>query len=65
MVVPGDPGMIVHAQLAFGNGMIMLSSARDTEFDKLIKRFVCRDELPKDLLVHILGDRFLGQRGGP
>ena len=37
MVVPGEPGIIVHAQLEFGNGMVMLSSARDTEFDKLVK----------------------------
>ena len=27
--VPGDNGSIVHAQLSFGNGMIMLGSTRD------------------------------------
>jgi uncharacterized glyoxalase superfamily protein PhnB len=27
LVVPGDPGVIDHAQLSFGAGMIMLSSA--------------------------------------
>jgi uncharacterized glyoxalase superfamily protein PhnB len=34
-VVPGDEGTIAHAQLTFGNGMIMLGSARDDEFGKL------------------------------
>lgn len=37
LVVPGENGTIVHAQLAFGNGMIMLGSARDDEFGKLQK----------------------------
>jgi len=35
LVVPGDAGTIAHAQLSFGNGMIMLGSARDDEFGKL------------------------------
>jgi uncharacterized glyoxalase superfamily protein PhnB len=35
MIVPGENGTIAHAQLTFGNGMIMLSSPGDTEFDKL------------------------------
>jgi uncharacterized glyoxalase superfamily protein PhnB len=29
-VYAGDDGVIEHAQLTFGNGMIMLGSARDT-----------------------------------
>jgi uncharacterized glyoxalase superfamily protein PhnB len=37
LVVPGENGSIAHAQLTFGNGMIMLGSARDDAFDKLIK----------------------------
>ncbi len=37
LVVPGDHGAIVHAELVFGNGMIMLGSARDDEFGKLQK----------------------------
>ena len=38
LVVPGEEeGTIAHAQLRFGNGMIMLGSARDDEFGKLIK----------------------------
>lgn len=34
IVVDGDGG-IAHAQLLFGNGMIMLGSARDDEFGRL------------------------------
>ena len=37
LVVPGEKGTIAHAQLVFGNGMIMLGSALDREFDKLQK----------------------------
>ncbi len=37
LVVPGENGTIAHAQLVFGNGMIMLGSAGDREFDKLQK----------------------------
>ena len=36
-VVPGDDGTIAHAQLTFGNGMIMLGSVRDDEFGRLQK----------------------------
>ncbi len=35
LVVPSDDGGIAHAQLVFGNGMIMLGSARDDFFGKL------------------------------
>ena len=37
LVVPGDGGTITHAQLGFGNGMIMLGSPRDSDFDRLQK----------------------------
>ena len=37
LVVPGENGTIAHAQLVFGNGMIMLGSALDREFDRLQK----------------------------
>lgn len=37
LVVPGEGGTIVHAQLVFGNGMVMLGSARASEFDGLQK----------------------------
>jgi uncharacterized glyoxalase superfamily protein PhnB len=33
LVVPGADGAIAHAQLVFGNGMIMLGSAGDGHFD--------------------------------
>lgn len=37
LVVEGEAGQIEHAQLTFGNGMIMLGSARETEFDNFQK----------------------------
>ena len=40
LVVPNDDGTIAHAQLTFGNGMIMLGSVQkvETEFGRLIKQ---------------------------
>ena len=35
LVVPGEGGGIDHAQLVFGNGMMMLGSARDDAFGQL------------------------------
>ena len=32
LVVPDDDGGVAHAQLTFGNGMIMLSSVRSDEY---------------------------------
>lgn len=39
LVVPGEPGIIEHAQLRFGNGMIMLGSAgkHGGGYDELVK----------------------------
>ena len=37
LVVPDEAGGIAHAQLTFGNGMIMLGSQRDDDFGKLQK----------------------------
>jgi len=37
LVVPGDNGSIAHAQLTFGNGMIMLGSSGTSAFDQLQK----------------------------
>ena len=37
LVVPDGQGGVAHAQLTFGNGMIMLGSARDDDFGKLVK----------------------------
>ena len=38
LVVPEDDGSIAHAQLTFGNGMIMLGSVREDEFGRMIKQ---------------------------
>ena len=37
LVVPGEEGRIAHAQLSFGNSMVMLGSALDDEFGRLQK----------------------------
>jgi uncharacterized glyoxalase superfamily protein PhnB len=36
MVVPDEEGGIAHAELTFGNGMIMLGSRRENEFGRLL-----------------------------
>jgi len=38
LVVPGGGGTIAHAELSFGNGMIMLGSVKESEFDRLMKQ---------------------------
>jgi uncharacterized glyoxalase superfamily protein PhnB len=38
LVVPGKNGSIAHAQLSFGNGMIMLGSVVESEFGRLMKQ---------------------------
>ena len=38
LVVPNEDGTIAHAQLTLGSGMVMLGSAVDTEFGRLIKQ---------------------------
>jgi uncharacterized glyoxalase superfamily protein PhnB len=38
LVVPGENGTIAHAQLRFGNGMVMLGSATASEFGRLMKQ---------------------------
>ena len=37
LVIPGENGAVAHAQLTFGNGMIMLGSAREDEFGQWVK----------------------------
>jgi uncharacterized glyoxalase superfamily protein PhnB len=37
LVVPGEDGSLAHAQLVFGNGMIMLGSGDHGEFSKHVK----------------------------
>ncbi len=36
LVVPNEDGTIAHAQLVRGNGMVMLGSARDGEYDDIV-----------------------------
>jgi uncharacterized glyoxalase superfamily protein PhnB len=38
LIVPGKDGTIAHAQLSFGNGMIMLGSVVESEFGRLMKQ---------------------------
>ncbi|MFI5459513.1 MAG: VOC family protein [Isosphaerales bacterium] len=38
LVVPNKDGSIAHAQLSFGNGMIMLGSAVESEFGRLMRQ---------------------------
>ena len=37
LILPDETGVILHAQLTFGSGMIMLGSVRDSPFDRLQK----------------------------
>ena len=55
LVVPGEDGTIAHAQLVFGNGMIMLGSARDDEFGKL-QRPLDTAESPVSQSVYVIVD---------
>lgn len=36
LVVPGAAGEVVHAQLSYGNGMLMLGSVTDSEYGRLM-----------------------------
>lgn len=36
LVVPNEDGTIAHAQLVLGNGMVMLGSAHDSEYDDIV-----------------------------
>src|ERR1043165_1676588 len=38
LIVPNEDGTIAHAQLSYGNGMVMLSSIFDTEYGRLMKQ---------------------------
>ena len=42
-VVPDGEGGVAHAQLTFGNGMVMVSSARDDAFGKMQRPLESRD----------------------
>ncbi len=56
LVVPGESETIAHAQLVFGNGMIMLGSALDREFDKLQKPPSATGSVPSQSPYIILED---------
>lgn len=36
--MPGEDGTVAHAQLSFGNGMIMVGSVQDSAFGRLMKQ---------------------------
>jgi len=38
LVVPGNADTVAHAQLSFGNGMIMVASVKDTVFGRLMRQ---------------------------
>lgn len=38
LVVSDEGDSIAHAELSFGNGMIMLGSVKESEFDRLMKQ---------------------------
>ena len=38
LVVPGEGETVVHAELSFGDGMIMRGSVKKSEFDRLMKQ---------------------------
>jgi len=38
LIVPDQHGGIAHAQLGFGNGMLMLASVVDTEYGRLLRQ---------------------------
>lgn len=37
MVMEGEGGAVAHAELTFGNAMIMLGSVKDTDYGRLVK----------------------------
>jgi len=58
LVVPGEDGAIAHAQLRFGNGMLMLGSdgAHDGPFDQLVRSPSNRDDSRPSSLYVIVED---------
>ena len=53
LVMPGKNNTIAHAQLTFGNGLIMLGSVVDSEFGRLMKQpdEIGREETQASYLV--------------
>jgi len=58
LVVPGENGGIAHAQLRYGNGMIMLGSGGDhgRPFDQRVQPPSSRDEVRPSSLYVIVAD---------
>jgi len=58
LVVPGEEGSIAHAQLGFGNGMLMLGSGGNhgRPFDELVQPFEKRDQIRNSSLYVIVED---------
>ena len=55
LLVPGEDNTIQHAQLVYGNGMIMLGSARDDNFGRLQSPLASVDS-PVSQSVYIIVD---------
>ena len=58
LVVPGEDGAIAHAQLSFGNGMLMLGSGghHGRPFDDLVQPAKARDTIRTSSLYVIVKD---------
>ena len=58
LVVPGEDGIIAHAQLRFGNGMLMLGSGGGHEgpFDRIVRPPKTREEPRPSSLYVIVQD---------
>lgn len=58
LVVPGDDGAIAHAQLSYGNGMLMLGSGGEhgRAFDALVQPPKNRDDMRPGSLYVIVDD---------
>ena len=64
MVVEGEAGVIEHAQLVHGTGMIMLGSDRDNDFGKLVgsdgRSSISIYVIVEDVAAHAAGARAAG-----
>jgi uncharacterized glyoxalase superfamily protein PhnB len=55
-VYAGEGGQIAHAELTFGNGMIMLGSARDDDYGRLVSPPAGPDAVTTQSAYLIVGD---------
>ncbi len=56
LVIEGKHGLIDHAQLRHGPGMIMLASARDDDFGRLVQPPINRDMIGTQSVYLIVAD---------